>query len=74
MALKLEDFPQSLSLSSEDGRVMRYLKGETVELLEEEASIKKGWVLVGCDGYPLGWAKAAGGMLKNKYYPGWRVQ
>ena len=53
---------------------MRYLKGETVELLEEEASIKKGWVLVGCDGYPLGWAKAAGGMLKNKYYPGWRVQ
>lgn len=74
MALKLEDFPQSLSLSSEDGRVMRYLKGETVELLEEEASIKKGWILVGCDGYPLGWAKAAGGLLKNKYYPGWRVQ
>ena len=74
MYLRMEDFPCGVSLSSEDGRIMRYLKGESVELSEKEAPVKKGWVLVGTDGFPLGWAKLAGGMLKNKYYPGWRVQ
>lgn len=74
MHLRMEDFPWTVSLPPSDSRVMRYLKGESVELTEEEAPVKKGWILVGTDGYPLGWAKASGGMLKNKYYPGWRVQ
>ena len=74
MWLTKDDFPQTLSLASDDDRAIRYLKGESVALTEEEAHLKKGWVLVCTDGYPLGWAKAAGGMLKNKYYPGWRVQ
>lgn len=74
MHLRMEDFPYRVSLSSGDDRIMRYLKGESVELSEKEAPVKKGWILVGTDGFPLGWAKLAGGMLKNKYYPGWRVQ
>ena len=41
---------------------------------EADAFIEKGWVLVGVDGYPLGWAKYTGSSLKNKYYPGWRWQ
>ena len=36
--------------------------------------LKKGWVLIGVDGYPLGWAKYTGSNFKNKYYPGWRWQ
>lgn len=74
MYLHMEDFPDTVSFSSEDSRTMRYLKGESVELTEAEAAGKKGWVLVGTDGFPLGWAKASNGMLKNKYYPGWRIQ
>lgn len=74
MYLRMEDFPWSISFSSEDSRVMRYLRGESVELEEKEIPVKKGWILVGTDGYPLGWAKMSGGILKNKYYPGWRVQ
>lgn len=74
MYLRMEDFPWTVSLPASDSRVIRYLKGESVELAEKEMPVKKGWILVGTDGYPLGWAKAAGGMLKNKYYPGWRVQ
>ena len=74
MWLTKDDFPQTLSLASDDDRAIRYLKGESVALTEDEAHLKTGWVLVCTDGYPLGWAKAAGGMLKNKYYPGWRVQ
>ena len=35
---------------------------------------KNGWILVCVDGWPLGWAKYAGAVLKNKYYPGWRWQ
>lgn len=73
MALAMKDFSQTLSLSVQDERVIRYLKGETIALTEaEEKKLKKGWVLVGVEDYPLGWAKAAGSNLKNKYYPGWR--
>ncbi|MDY3250876.1 MAG: SAM-dependent methyltransferase, partial [Candidatus Choladocola sp.] len=63
-----------LNLSSEDPRVIRYLKGETLELTDTEARDQKGWMLVCVDGYSLGWGKAAGTGLKNKYYPGWRLQ
>lgn len=73
MALKLEDYDNSISFSREDDRVIRYLKGETVFLTEAEEP-KKGWCLVGVDGFPLGWAKGNGSGLKNKYYPGWRWQ
>ena len=40
-------------------------------LAEGEGPVK-GWCLVCAGGYPLGWAKGAGPVLKNKYYPGWR--
>ena len=36
-------------------------------------SKEKGWYLVCVDGYPLGFGKLAGGVLKNKYLPGWRL-
>ncbi|MBS6579770.1 MAG: SAM-dependent methyltransferase, partial [Clostridiales bacterium] len=52
-------------------RVIRYLKGETIDLKDEE-SVEKGWVLICVDNYPLGFGKAAGGSVKNKYLAGWR--
>lgn len=73
MALKKEDFGQILCLDRKDERVIRYLKGESIFLKEEEAGFK-GWTLVCVDGFPLGWAKSGGSTLKNKYYPGWRWQ
>lgn len=75
MALRMKEFSQTVSLSAEDERTIRYLKGETVFPTPEEASgLKKGWVLIGVDGHPLGWAKFTGSNFKNKYYPGWRWQ
>jgi NOL1/NOP2/fmu family ribosome biogenesis protein len=47
----------------------RYLKGETLDLNTAE-----GWHLVCVEGFPLGWAKAAGGRCKNKYHRGWLMQ
>lgn len=63
---------QYISFPADDPRTIRYLKGETVELTEDEIHRKKGWILVCTDGYSLGWAKVVNGTLRNKYYPGWR--
>lgn len=73
MTLRADAFAQSYSMKREDERVIRYLKGETIFLKEDEI-LPKGWVLVCVDGYALGWAKYTGTMLKNKYYAGWRWQ
>lgn len=73
MALKAEEFSQTISWSRDDERVIRYLKGETLPLMASEGPVK-GWCLVCVDGYPLGFAKGTGMALKNKYYPGWRWQ
>lgn len=71
LVLRAEDGAQVWNLSAEDERVVRYLKGETLTAPEPY----QGMVLVCVDGYGLGWAQGNGqGMLKNKYYPGWRYQ
>ncbi len=71
MVLDAQSYPNSVSFSREDERVIRYLKGETV-FLEEDETGSDGWRLVCADGYALGFARGGGQVLKNKYYPGWR--
>lgn len=74
MALKKEQYTQGISFPVSDGRVVKYLKGETVELDDMVEPKAKGWHLICVEDYPLGWGKLAGGTLKNKYEPGWRWQ
>ncbi len=76
MALNAEGFISRVSFSRDDERVIRYLKGETLDITDKLDSLKckKGWQLVCVDDYPLGWAKLAQSSLKNKYYAGWRYQ
>ena len=73
MALTPETFDVVLDLPAEDERILRYLKGETIGIGEGELDGKNGWVLVCTDGFPLGFGKIAGAMIKNKYYAGWRM-
>ena len=73
MYLKKEEYAHCIDFSADDDRVRRYLKGETLEVDELAEKKAKGWHLVCVDGYPLGWGKIAGGTLKNKYLPGWRL-
>ncbi len=68
MVLKKEEFDNIVDISSDDERVFRYLKGETID-----ADAKDGWALVCVDGYPLGWGKMNRGTMKNKYLAGWRL-
>lgn len=67
MGLRKEDVTNTADFSLEDTRVIRYLKGETVE-----AEGRDGWTLVCVDGFPLGWAKRQRGRLKNKYAVSWK--
>ena len=73
MVLRENTYANSISFDSQDIRVIRYLKGETITLKENERTAK-GWCLVCVEGFALGFAKANGMILKNKYYPGWRWQ
>lgn len=72
MTLKAEEYVSCLNLFSEDERIERYLKGETLLVEAGECKRQKGWQLVCVDGYPLGWGKLVNGILKNKYLSGWR--
>lgn len=55
-----------MEVGSED-LALRYLRGETLRAgrLENREIPVKGWVLVTTGGMSLGFAKAAGGMLKT---------
>lgn len=77
-ALHEDEAVRVLELSSDEGEVVRYLKGETLEIppsriiCQDQTSSPKGYVLVTVDGYSLGWGKWLDGMLKNEYPAGWR--
>ena len=73
MVLKKEDYASVVDLPASDSRVLRYLKGETLEVEDLVSSSEKAWQLVCVDGFPLGWGKSIGGVLKNKYLTGWRL-
>lgn len=74
MNLKSSEYDLIINLSTEDERTIRYLKGETLDVADLVSSKDKGWYLVCVDGFPLGFGKLSGQMLKNKYLPGWRWQ
>ena len=74
MALKKGQYKKTVDFPCSDQRVIRYLKGETIQAQDLLDMGAKGWYLVCVDGYPLGFAKANGTVLKNKYLAGWRWQ
>jgi len=74
MCLKKEEYGKVLDFPLSDTRVIRYLKGETLEVEDKASEKEKGWYLICVDGYPLGFGKLNRQILKNKYLPGWRFQ
>lgn len=69
MALRADQFAQVLKLEEDDIRVLKYLKGETISADEK----LDGWLLLCLKDYPLGFARAINGKIKNKIDPGWRM-
>lgn len=68
MALKCSEAKNVCDLKDED-LAYQYLKGEALNL-----TAKKGWVLIGYDGYALGFGKASDGQIKNHYPKGLRIR
>lgn len=57
-----------VNLDIDDKRLYKFLHGEGIEISQE----LKGYTCVSVQGIPLGFGKAVGGMLKNKYPKGLR--
>jgi NOL1/NOP2/sun family putative RNA methylase len=74
VALRKEEYASTIDLDWSDERIMRYLKGETIDVDDVPVQRKKGWQLVCVNGYPLGWGKLVNGTLKNKYLASWRAK
>ncbi|MBA4548854.1 RsmF rRNA methyltransferase first C-terminal domain-containing protein [Thermoactinomyces intermedius] len=68
-ALALSSLPeqvkQTCDFQTDDPDLLLYLQGETLP-----SDLAKGWTLVTVDGYPIGWGKVSGNLLKN-HYPKW---
>ena len=60
MCMRKEDCKNVVDLPENDGRIEKYLRGETIE-----AATENGWCLVCIEGYPLGLGKAVNGVVKN---------
>ena len=67
VSMNLNEMKNIISFQSGSREVNSYLKGETLMVSGE-----KGYNGICVDDFPLGWAKEAGGMLKNLYPKGWR--
>ena len=62
MGLASQDAQRTLELPPEGDAVQRYLHGESLKSPGED-----GWVLITTAGYPLGWGKRVGKVVKNHY-------
>jgi len=72
MAMKMDDYSTSINMNINDSNVIKYLKGETIEIENIETIKPSGWQLICVDSFPLGWGKLSGTTLKNKYCASWR--
>ena len=68
LALSPEDVKYVRNLDSKENTVMTYLNGQTFHSEGE-----KGWYLICVDGFSIGWGKLAGGIMKNHYPRGLRI-
>lgn len=62
-----------LALGFDDPRLERYLKGETIQVMQEDGITGSGTVVVGVEDAPLGLGKVGGLQIKNMYPKAWRL-
>ena len=68
LTLKRGEAKNVLNLACDDIRLKKYLRGESVE-----ANISQ-WCVVCVNGYPVGWGKGVGGVVKNHLPRGLRLR
>ena len=75
LSLHRAEADRVISFRIQDERLSAYLKGEPVSLTSGEADMApgSGWVVVAVEGYPLGFGKKSGEVVKNRVPKAWRV-
>jgi len=73
LALRKNEYAHIIDLDSHDERVIKYLKGETIDASDKDTTTD-GYVLICVDGYSLSWGKIKNGSIKNKIEVGYRWQ
>ncbi|GIM47142.1 methylase [Collibacillus ludicampi] len=68
LALEAKHALRTIDFSPDSAEVFAYLRGETIPRQGED-----GWTLVTVDGFPLGFGKQTGSLLKNHYPKGLRI-
>jgi NOL1/NOP2/sun family putative RNA methylase len=68
LALEANQARRTVDFSPDSAEVYAYLRGETIQRDGED-----GWTLVTVDGFPLGFGKQTGSLLKNHYPKGLRI-
>jgi NOL1/NOP2/sun family putative RNA methylase len=68
LAINPSDVKNVVNLDSTELAIKQYLNGQTFP-----AEGDKGWYLICVDGFSIGWGKLAGGIMKNHYPRGLRV-
>lgn len=68
LAAQPQETARLASFHADAPETSAYLRGEAVQ----DDNNYSGWTIVAADGFPLGWAKASGGQLKNHYPKGLR--
>lgn len=61
LALEKNDFKSVLDFEADSDILRDYMTGNVIECSQS------GWTAVLADGFPIGWGKASGGMLKNRF-------
>lgn len=72
MTVKPEEYSTVVDFPAENPAVIKYLKGETIEIDGGSFRGESKNILICVDGYALGWGRLNGTTIKNKYLPGWR--
>lgn len=67
MALQRHEIAGGLDLHAESPEIAAYLRGETLSSTGPD-----GWLVVTMAGFPIGWGKRVGGVVKNHYPRGLR--
>lgn len=66
--LKLNQVKNVHNMDLDNPDVLNYLRGNVINTGQS-----RGWVVVAVEGVPLGWGKESGGVLKNHYPKGLRI-
>jgi NOL1/NOP2/sun family putative RNA methylase len=71
LALKGNEYDNVIDLQSDDIRVLKYLRCETLNVLDHDGD---GYALIEVDGHPLGFGIVNKGILKNRYPANYRYK